>query len=253
MKRSPCTSGRRSNFTLLELLILISIIAILASLLLPALKRARDKSYTTKCSGNLRQIASAAFNYANDSNDFLVPDGIFNRNGNTPGLMKNFWFVLLKPYLFHKTYRLWLSGNDETWNIPETLGGTIYGCPAKKASQQKAMTMRRDISYGINVTEAQRNLKYWFKLGQIPQSGKRIWFADGYPNLNAQAMAVSRDWRPTLVHESNWPDPDRTTAQWTPVNHGKANSAFLDGHTESLQYPAYIKNDYAIFYFTERN
>ena len=46
----------RDRFTLLELLITISIIAILASLLLPVLNSAREKGRPIACTGNLRQL-----------------------------------------------------------------------------------------------------------------------------------------------------------------------------------------------------
>ncbi len=43
-----------NKFTIVELLIVISVIAILCSVLLPALGKSREKAYSAKCSGNLR-------------------------------------------------------------------------------------------------------------------------------------------------------------------------------------------------------
>ncbi len=61
----------RSSFTLTELLVVVTIIAILISLLMPALKRARETANSAVCASNLRQIGIALFAYARDNNGRL--------------------------------------------------------------------------------------------------------------------------------------------------------------------------------------
>lgn len=60
------------KFTLIELLIVIAMIAILASMLLPALNKARDRGKAARCSSNLRQVMQGGILYANDNKDGLL-------------------------------------------------------------------------------------------------------------------------------------------------------------------------------------
>ncbi len=70
-----CRETRRSRgFTLVELLVVISIIALLASLLLPGLARAREYAYFTTCKSNLRQISIGFLTYAGGERG-RIPEG----------------------------------------------------------------------------------------------------------------------------------------------------------------------------------
>jgi prepilin-type N-terminal cleavage/methylation domain-containing protein len=70
---------RYRAFTLIELLVVIAIIALLISILLPSLSRARELSKRTVCSANLRGIGTAYYLYAQDD------PGVFPALGTTTG------------------------------------------------------------------------------------------------------------------------------------------------------------------------
>ncbi len=76
-RRPRSLAGLRRAFTLVELLVVVSIIALLIAILLPSLKRARESAKRIKCTSNCRGIAQASMLYATeDKKEFTIPNGI---------------------------------------------------------------------------------------------------------------------------------------------------------------------------------
>lgn len=81
----------KKHFTLVELLVVIAVIAILASLLLPALRRAKRTAYKAVCASQMKQQYIAASNYASDSDDRL-PRVTFEREKPSWSFTNDFMF-----------------------------------------------------------------------------------------------------------------------------------------------------------------
>lgn len=71
----PPIQAWRRGFSLVELLVVVAIIAILASMLLTSLSRAKETARRIKCTNNLRQLAITWQLYMDDHEDRLVPNG----------------------------------------------------------------------------------------------------------------------------------------------------------------------------------
>ncbi|MHC4913309.1 MAG: type II secretion system protein, partial [Planctomycetota bacterium] len=94
---------KRSGFTLVELLVVIAIIALLMSVLMPALARVRSQAKAVLCLSNMKQWGLAFSLYTGDNDSKFM-------NGNVPqssgyywaggggGGMGSWWFILLRPY-----------------------------------------------------------------------------------------------------------------------------------------------------------
>ena len=111
---------RRKNFTLIELLIVIAIIAILAALLLPAVSAAKQKAYLIGCSSNLRQIGSYTAFYLDDFNGYYPYAGSLSLSGSVLRPIPEMYAAELKmsPKIFvcpgDRNLKAVSNGNDLT-------------------------------------------------------------------------------------------------------------------------------------------
>jgi prepilin-type N-terminal cleavage/methylation domain-containing protein/prepilin-type processing-associated H-X9-DG protein len=119
---TPADRQQRFGFTLIELLVVVAIIAILASLILPALSQARTKAHATTCRNNLRQIGLGLQIYVTDFAAY-VPYG--DPTGDpTTGTM---WFGTMSGYVGAS----WPASNLLTSGriLTKQTGPRTFACP----------------------------------------------------------------------------------------------------------------------------
>jgi prepilin-type N-terminal cleavage/methylation domain-containing protein len=159
---------RRKGFTLVELLVVIGIIALLISILLPALQRARDQANRTACMSNVHQLTMAWLQYATEHKFKVVSSntgrsdlGDWIGKGNTTAAIED---GLLWPYL--KSYAVYHCPSDSgfhlwTYSISNFLcgeggpddGGSLYVVKSlnqvKHSSETFVFTEENDMRNGV--------------------------------------------------------------------------------------------------------
>jgi type II secretion system protein G len=195
---------KQKGFTLIELLVVIAIIGVLAGLLLPALRTARQKAHQAKCVANLKQIHMGMSLYADDNHLHRYPMTAVGAsdfvNGSTPEWRQRIW-----EYIYPQEYK------HAEWGDPDFFRGTIFECPADHDEDSD--------SYGINV--ALENLDY---------DSRRCTSRNYIMVMDAHGWAI---WgRKDMLWGILGANGNSSTG-YNPPRHGKGiNTVFTDGHTE---------------------
>ncbi|MFZ2655563.1 MAG: prepilin-type N-terminal cleavage/methylation domain-containing protein [Victivallales bacterium] len=226
-------------FTLIELLVVIAIIAILAAMLLPALKNARSMAKSSICQNNLKQFAQYYFMYADDWNELTPPSYGGEPTqwiGRLPTEMPG---GSLAYYVYENHIGGALRKNLDIWNCPEN------------TKQTRAMGLscsETECSYGGNTwdTTYDRAVGAFSNTSGVNSEGRAFsmnlsqfkWPSDLYVFLESPYPRIdcgSNDGAGTV--------PSVTTGTRTIryAHNLSTNIALADGHVTSIKFPlAYI-------------
>ena len=230
---SSSAPRRRRGFTLVELLVVVGIIALLMSILLPALNKARENARQVKCANNMRQIWMACLMYANENKDKLpIPPRVENfsssilapgiaimmdPNGNIGGIY-DYNQGTLWPYISKS-----IQARQDVFNCPTDLDAFR---PVSRGTINYTASYQRNFTYSWNalVRGQDADTSTWLKptgirLASIVMPGQKITLVEEqYPNDGLAFLSGSNDVddQPTNRHLK------------------RGNQGFADGHVEAI-------------------
>jgi len=222
MKRAEHSSGNCkcyreiSAFTVVELMVVVSIILILMTILMPALYKSKQTAHKLLCAGNLKQIGLAFSAYTNDYNNYFPVCRQYNPNV--------YWYLhLLPPYI----NELKVGYRD----LSKPGQKSLY-CPSQKIESGVSIYY----SYGYN------NLVYNAN-GSVAVDASHNMFI---PLLVTQAKTPSET---CLSGDSILPDIYYNVDASVGTRHtNSANILFIDGHVKACQYLEIPKSAANIFW-----
>ena len=197
--------GMTAGFSLIELLVVIAVIAILASLLLPALASAKAKARTAACLNNMKQWGLAFHMFIEDNHDIFPYEGWHGAAIDT-GDNLDAWYNVVPPLAGLRPLKDMYAAGEHP--LPGTRN--LFTCPhVRERPAVPPAPNKPFFMYGFN-NRMDPNGSDRFRLSQVKRPVETVLFTEN--------------------SESNYPS---TSGLYTPARHsGRANLTFIDGHAE---------------------
>lgn len=252
--------AQRNGFTLIELLVVGAIIALLISILLPALNGARRSSRTAVCASNLRQMALGWTYYAHDHQDVCVPGRPDTLPGNNLYFVGNGWKHRPRWQItLGAAVQLYAFNTPSQENIHQPIENRALLCP-----EVADWTSERNAPYGYNfqflgntrrrTDNSGRSIRFPVKTTWIhpftviaadsagtaahfPEAERTDNRRDGSSDLRAEGNHAHHLDPPRLTPQGDWCDDGNRGIRGGPAerhNH-RANFALADGSVQTLR------------------
>lgn len=237
-----CTGPNRHRpvgFTLVELLVVISVVALLVSLVLPALGKARGAARAAVCLSNERQLGTARGVYAQDNKTMILREGTAGlsaatRRDRVP------WPVGLRGYV---------DPGLPTGDEPNDgfVRAAYYRCPGYVGPHPVQYVSNGFLFLAPGLVSSAAYSDIRFRRGPSPEHwftnpSATLWLAESADDPTGALLAQWRAYGPGDMDLAQFYDI------WAPVHlggatrridavrhDGGANAAFLDGHAEAVQ------------------
>jgi len=223
-------------FTLVELLVVIAIIALLLSILMPALGRAKELARQVRCGHNLKQIGLSIQLYTQDYSGYHIPNYI-------PYTCD--WSTIVMSYLSNgkvtPSYRAYQNANPQAYDI-------VF-CPSMKTRGYTGNSFPITgyySNYAINFTtftyvyDKFGKITGGFKVASVPEPSRTgdvfdtCGYSMGPPARSVGVSAVYQITAGDLNQGVGWVHGSKDRIM---QRNGKCNVIFLDGHVEGLSDP----------------
>jgi prepilin-type N-terminal cleavage/methylation domain-containing protein len=212
------------GFTLIELLVVVAIIALLISILMPSLARAKEAARQAKCSANLRSLGQARAACDTEHNGY----GPTWDDGSETGFMLTWVDVLYDERYLADTAAGLCPLDQRPDEVPEARGADWHFYFVDEFGMQQPIKRGVRTSYAINA------LIHWNnKRDRYPDTARQIFAIDGwwtwFGSLNAQWVATGGVGDPLVT-----PTWEGTMVGWRHTFERAADTVFMDGHVTPI-------------------
>ena len=225
------TPIRRKGFTLIEVLVVITIIIVLALLAFTVSRRIRASAYKANALSSLRQVAAFNVLYSTENNGDINTMRYGDKYEGKPNWVKNTFWGRLQPYLLPDA----TASNMELKKMFDQRLDQLFSTPDADTMVNTALSgskIYHDTSSGIATPLAFNvNLVKWgefLKVSSVGDTSQILWAAYGYYMFNEEdgKAYVPRPLDRSKPTNSIYYLEDRSVL-----------AAFLDGHIETLSAP----------------